>query len=193
MILDAKRGDIGTTAEHYAAFAFDAMNADAVTLNMYLGADTIEPYLRAQYADRGVFILVRTSNPGSDDVQSQSLSTGDTVAQMMADHVRALGADHLGKAGLSKVGAVIAATKPADARELRARMPEQIFLIPGFGAQGGTVETVRELFLPTGAGAIVTASRSVLYAYEKSPTADWQAAVRTAAEEFAEQISNISP
>ena len=180
--LDAKRGDIGTTAEHYAAFAFDALGADAVTVNAYMGFDTVEAFLRE---GRGVFCLVRTSNVGSDAVQSVNVDGGGTVAEMIARGVAGLGSTRVGANGFSDVGAVVAATKPADAARMRELMPEQVFLVPGFGAQGGTVETVRELFIG-GRGAVVNSSRGVLY--PASGGAGWGAGVRGAAEAFADQV-----
>ncbi len=186
-ILDAKRGDIGVSAEHYAHLAFNVMGADFVTVSAYMGADTVRPFLAEQYQDRGVFALVRTSNPGSDGVQSRRLEDGRSVAQLVADHVATLGDSNIGGAGYSNVGAVVAATKPEDAAALRQRMPEQIFLVPGFGAQGGTVETVRALFDERGMGALITASRSVIYGFDESD-ADWTAGVRRAAEGFIEQL-----
>jgi len=192
VILDAKRGDIGVSAEHYAAFAFEAMNADALTINASLGADTVQPYLTRQYADRGVFILVRTSNPGSDDLQSQSLIDGRTVAEMMADVVIDVGKSHISASGFSSVGAVVAATKPDDAAALRARMKRNIFLVPGYGAQGGSADTVKNLFRDDGRGAIITASRSVIYAFKDAPGQDWRAAIRDAAGAFATEVANIT-
>lgn len=187
VILDAKRGDIGTTAEHYAAFAFDAVGADAVTVNPYMGFDTIEPLRRP---GKAVFVLVRTSNAGSDAVQSESLRSGQSVAEHIARGVAALGAGGLGEHGFSDVGAVVAATKPADAARLRELMPEQVFLVPGFGAQGGTPETVGGLFRG-GAGAVINASRSVLYP-SAAGSADWASAVRAAAEELASQAESAT-
>jgi orotidine-5'-phosphate decarboxylase len=187
VILDAKRGDIGISALHYAHMAFNAIGADAVTVSAYLGPDTVEPFLAEQYADRGVFILVRTSNPGSDGVQSRRLEDGRTVAQLIADHVATLGEKYIGESGYSSVGAVVAATKPDDAAALRKRMPRQIFLVPGFGAQGGTVETVRALFNKDGKGALITASRSVIYGFSDED-ADWTEGVRRAAEGFVEEL-----
>ncbi len=192
VILDAKRGDIGVSAEHYAAFAFEALKADALTVNASLGADTIEPYLASNYADRGIFVLVRTSNPGSDEMQSQVLIDGRSVAEMMADVVVEAGKSRIGGCGFSNVGAVVAATKPQDAKALRKRMPRNNFLIPGYGAQGGTVETVRELFRDDGRGAIVTASRSVIYAFENDETTEWRAAIRKAAGEFGREIAHLT-
>jgi orotidine-5'-phosphate decarboxylase len=195
VILDAKRGDIGVTAEHYAhaAFGGDDANpenaADALTVSGYLGPDTVEPFLRA---GRGAFVLVRTSNPGSDAVQSHRLADGRTVAEMMADHVAALGSARRGTRGLSDVGAVVAATKPGDGPALRSRMPDSFFLVPGYGAQGGTADDIRGL-LRSGAhtagesGVLVSASRSVIYAFEPSDS-DWASTVGGAAAQFAGEL-----
>ncbi|MGQ0626896.1 MAG: orotidine-5'-phosphate decarboxylase [Phycisphaerales bacterium] len=195
MVLDAKRGDIGITAEHYAESAFGpAVLADALTVSAYLGTDTVAPYLA--HPGRGVFVLVRTSNPGSDAVQSVRLADGRTVAEMMADHVAELGRGRLGTCGLSDVGAVVAATKPADAAALRARMPDQYFLIPGYGAQGGTAEDIRALFRPGArslgtAGVLVTASRSVIYPGPAEASADWEDAIALAARSFAQEVATM--
>lgn len=191
VILDAKRGDIGVSAEHYAAAARH-LGADAITVNAYLGASTVEPYLRAGL---GVFVLVRTSNPDSDAVQAHELKAGGTVAAMVADHVRALGRGYLGARGLSDCGAVVGATKAADGRMLREHMPEQVFLVPGYGAQGGTADDVRALLRagaqsPGACGVVVNASRSVLY---PGDAGDWWQAVATAAEHFAADLRGILP
>lgn len=191
VILDAKRGDIGVSAEHYAHAAFTTLGADAVTVSPYMGADTIEPFLTNSYADRGVFALVRTSNPGSDAVQSRRLEDGRTVAQMIADHVATLGEPNVGESGYSNVGAVVAATKPQDAAALRARMPRQIFLVPGFGAQGGSAETVSALFNDDGRGSLITASRSVIYASIEDDD-HWTDGVRRAAEGFVAELRGLA-
>ena len=199
VILDAKRGDIGISAEHYAAAAFGspgenpAHAPDAMTVSAYLGFDTVEPFLRA---GRGAFVLVRTSNPGSDTVQGVKLADGRTVAEMMADHVSALGAGRRGSSGMSDVGAVVGATKSADASALRARMPDTFFLVPGFGAQGGTLEDIRPMLRAGAAsagalGVLVNASRSVTYA-EASQGKSWQDAVAAAAKAFAEQLKRLA-
>jgi orotidine-5'-phosphate decarboxylase len=192
VILDAKRGDIGVSAEHYAAAAFDGeAKADALTVSGYLGADTLTPYRRS---GAGIFVLVRTSNPGSDGVQGLKLSDGRTVGEMMADVVSTLGAGQMGARGLSDVGAVVGATKAADGRALRARMPGQYFLVPGFGAQGGTLADVREL-VRGGAktmgekGVVVNASRSVIY--PGGSGSDWKGAIRDAAKAFAEELRGL--
>ena len=186
VVLDAKRGDIGVSAQHYAAAAVHA-GAHAITVNAYLGFDTVEPYLDAGL---GVFALVRTSNPGSDAVQDPRLHDGRTVAAMMAERVAALGAARRGASGLSDVGAVVGATKAAQGVELRRLMPSQVFLVPGYGAQGGTAADIRALARagakdPAEAGVLVNASRSVIYA---RGVGAWQENIRTAAATMTEEL-----
>ncbi|MCW5766924.1 MAG: orotidine-5'-phosphate decarboxylase [Phycisphaeraceae bacterium] len=194
VILDAKRGDIGISAQHYAAAAFEGpAPADWLTVSPYLGPDTIEPYL--SHAGRGVFVLVRTSNAGSDAVQSVRLQDGRTVAELMADTVGALGVGRRGVAGLSSVGAVVGATKPADAQALRRRMPDTVLLVPGYGAQGGTADDIRALVRPgaasaSGKGVLVTASRSIIYAAREAGQR-WQDAVRRAAESMRDELGAV--
>jgi orotidine-5'-phosphate decarboxylase len=167
VVLDAKRGDIGISANHYAAAA-SAMGAHWITVSGYLGPSTIEPYLQAGL---GVFVLVRTSNPDSDSVQAHTLASGASVAEMMASHVRTLGEKWMGAHGRSSVGAVVGATKPQDGPRLRALMPSTTFLVPGYGAQGGTLDDIRGMVRAgsqqtkqaSHAGVLVTASRSVIY------------------------------
>ncbi|MBC7772865.1 MAG: orotidine-5'-phosphate decarboxylase [Pyrinomonadaceae bacterium] len=193
VILDAKRGDIGVTAEHYAAAAFDGdAPADAVTLSGYLGPDTLAPMLRPE---KGAFVLVRTSNPGSDAVQALQLADGRTVAVMMADMVASLGKERVGVRGLSNVGAVVGATKATEGRLLRQHMPNQYFLVPGYGAQGGTLEDVKELLRPRATspgelGVIVTASRSVIYA-ASTDDEQWRNAVKEAAKKLVSELRQL--
>lgn len=185
VLLDVKRGDIGISAEHYAAAAHHC-GVHALTVSGYMGPDTIEPFANAHL---GVFVLVRTSNPGSDLVQSQPLADRRTVAHLIADHVRDLGASRRGTQGLSDIGAVVGATKAADAAALRQRMPDQIFLVPGFGAQGGTASDIAQMVRANtrssagSSGVLVNASRSVIYpkASATSDDADWQSRVAAAA------------
>lgn len=186
VVLDAKRGDIGISAEHYAAAAA-GIGAHAITVSGYLGMSTVEPYLKAGL---GVFVLVRTSNPDSDTVQSECLTGGETVAEMMARRVAALGKGWMGASGMSSVGAVVGATKAADAKALRAIMPEQFFLVPGYGAQGGTADDVRAMLTPARGGVLVTASRSVIYPTSELGVA-WQAAVSRAAKGFASEVAAV--
>jgi orotidine-5'-phosphate decarboxylase len=191
VILDAKRGDIGVTAAHYAASVFgdeaDSVGpnrADWVTINSYLGADGIEPFLRGGC---GAFALVRTSNPGGDVLQAARLVGGLTVAEAVAAMVAGVGTAHLGALGFSSLGAVVGATKADEASRLRELMPQQVILVPGYGAQGGTVRDVVPCFHRGGKGAIVTASRSVLYAFEPDVDA-WKQAVAAAAERLADDV-----
>lgn len=200
VLLDAKRGDIGISAEHYAQAAV-GLHANAITVSGYLGPSTIEPYLRAGL---GVFVLVRTSNPDSDVVQGPLLRDGRSVAGMMGEMVAGIGAGWKGEHGtLSSVGAVVGATKAADGRMLRERMPDQVFLVPGYGAQGGTASDVRALLRPGSlrageSGVLVTASRSVIYPAGSEVggggigDSDWGSSVRKAAERLASEIGSIT-
>jgi len=223
VILDAKRGDIGVSAEHYAFAAFARMGADALTVSPYMGPDTIEPFLAqvGTNAGTGVFVLARTSNPQSDALQSLSVATagadrgvecGEGREQTLATHVgqmiARLGAGRLGACGLSDVGAVVAATKPGDAAAMRASMPDQVFLIPGYGAQGGAAQDVRDLCRAgqggpedvARAGVLVTASRSVIYPSAVgwgvgmgvgTGTDAWTASVRSAAERLVSELRGV--
>jgi orotidine-5'-phosphate decarboxylase len=181
VILDAKRGDIGVSARHYAASA-SGLGAHWITVNPYLGMETLEPYLDAGL---GIFALVRTSNPGSDDLQMARVVSGDSVSGLVARHVARLGADRGGALGLSDVGAVVGATKSngGEGKSLREIMGDQILLVPGYGAQGGGVDDLRDLMRTKrdagGVGIVVNASRSVLY--PATATGDWQSAVHDAA------------
>ena len=201
VILDAKRGDIGSTADHYAAAWLEDTDADehplgvdALTVNPYMGPDTLDPLLAtAQQSKRGLFALVRTSNPSSDALQSLALADGRTVAQALAWLVGEAGAGpHLvGRRGYSLLGAVVGATKPDDIARLRKLMPQQIFLVPGYGAQGAAADDLRPCFKSDGTGALVNASRSVIYAYEQSDTDDWLDAVHHAAANFHRDLAAI--
>jgi orotidine-5'-phosphate decarboxylase len=196
VVTDGKRGDIGFSAEHYAAGLFtDEYATDCLTVNPYLGADSLQGFTDiAARAGAGLFALVRTSNPGSDALQGLPLKDGRTVGQAVAQIVAELGASkpaYIGKSGYSLLGAVVGATKPADAVALRKLMPQQIFLVPGFGAQGGGPDDVTACFKPDGTGALITASRSVIYAHEKAASFDWKAAVADAAKDFNSQIRSI--
>jgi orotidine-5'-phosphate decarboxylase len=178
VIADAKRGDIDVSAAAYGeaylgetATAYGAvpgLGADALTVNPLLGADSLWP-LAALARERscGLFMLVRTSNPGARDVQELALAQGGSVSERLADLVGKLGADGVGEAGLSDVGAVVGATAPERFAALRARMPQAIFLVPGVGAQGGRIEDIRAAFAPGPAGALISVSRGIVQAYER--------------------------
>ena len=183
LILDAKRGDIGISARHYAASA--SGRADWITVNAYLGTDGIEPFLE----HGGAFALARTSNPGGDALQRLRLEDGRSIAEAVADLLAEAGATHLGDSGYSALGAVVGATKREDAEQLRTRMPQQIFLVPGYGAQGGGVDDVLPCFNADGRGALITASRSVIYAFDTDGSGDWNDAVARAAEQLAGELA----
>ncbi|MSR69772.1 MAG: orotidine-5'-phosphate decarboxylase [Phycisphaerales bacterium] len=182
-ILDGKRGDIGISAEHYAAAIYGQYRADWATVNSYLGMDGIVPFL----GHGGAFALVRTSNPGSDALQSLRTAAGPTVSETVADLVAHAGRSTIGACGYSALGAVVGATKSHEAAALRARMPQQIFLVPGFGAQGGTVADILPCFHQDGRGALVTASRSVIFAAASDPC-DWTSPIQRAATAFAHEV-----
>ena len=156
VILDAKRGDIGSTAKQYAKEAFVRYGADAVTLSPYMGFDTIEPYF--EYADRGVIILCRTSNPGGADIEELNVG-GETVYE----HIARLAAGPWNKTG--QIGLVVGATQPAEIARVRALAPEVPLLVPGIGAQGGDVNAAVAAGLDTyGRGMIINSSRAVIFA-----------------------------
>lgn len=169
VIADIKRGDIASTAEAYAAHIGGApWQADFVTLNPYLGYDSIRPFADiCRENEKGVFILVKTSNKGSGDLQDLKLASGLTVYEHMADLVSAWGKELLGKYSYSKIGAVVGATFPEQGRELRKRMPHTFFLVPGYGAQGGTGKDLRGFFDKENRGCIVNSSRGIIAAWQK--------------------------
>ncbi|MEO1585360.1 MAG: orotidine-5'-phosphate decarboxylase [Planctomycetota bacterium] len=164
VIYDAKRGDIGVSATHYAEAAA-RLGAHAITVNAYLGPSTIEPYVELGL---GIFVLVRTSNADSGELQGVPLAMGGTFADAVGAVAARLGDRETGTHGMSDVGSVIGLTKATEAASLRTAMPKQVFLVPGYGAQGGTADDLKPLLTPEtavpGRGVIVNASRSVIYA-----------------------------
>ncbi len=183
VIFDAKRGDIGISNEHYA-HAFRGNGSDWITLSGYLGVQTLRPYLEQ---GRGAFVLVRTSNPEGSSLQSLPLIDGRTVAEAMADLVVEVGDSTIGDSGYSNLGVVVGATQGEEHHRLRERMPRQVFLVPGYGAQGGELSDILDLFHADGMGAMITASRSVIYAANEDDSS-WMNAVRDAAGAFADEI-----
>ena len=184
VIADAKRGDIGSTAEAYARAHLDVVGADAVTVNPYFGTDGVEPFLRrARETGRGVFVLVKTSNPGSAELQDLACDDGAPVYEHVARRVEAWSDGTLGERGYSSVGAVVGATHPAQAAALRAAHPATPFLVPGYGAQGASAAQLSGVFDAAGTGAVVNSSRAILYAY-RSRGGDWRAAARDEAEDM---------
>jgi len=189
VVLDAKRGDIGSTAAHYGQMAFGGapdleggrapgMGADWLTVNGYLGADGVEPILDGHEA-AGIFVLVKTSNPGSGELQDLAAG-GATVADALADRVAAWGAGRLGASGLSAVGAVVGATYPDHARALRERMPDTVFLVPGYGAQGASAADAVAGIRPDGRGVLVSSSRAITAAWQAEGTDDLAGAAQRA-------------
>jgi orotidine-5'-phosphate decarboxylase len=170
VIADGKRGDVGSTARAYAAAYLegDEPPADALTVNPWLGRESIEPYLSsARRYGSGIFCLVKTSNAGGD-VQDVTLSDGRPMWQHVAALVADWGADLVGEHGLSAVGAVVGATHPRAVGEARKLMPQAIMLLPGVGAQGGKAGDLARAFTSGPASALVTVSRSVIYASRES-------------------------
>lgn len=193
VITDGKRNDIGTTMEAYAAAhlattevegeTFTPFGADALTVNGYLGTDGIAPVVKVcREKDAGMFVLVKTSNPSSGELQDRVLDDGLTVYRTMGDRCEEWGKELPGKYGYSGVGAVVGATYPKQLGELRAALPHTFFLVPGYGAQGGGAKDVAPAFDEKGLGAIVNASRSILCAWQKTGAAQEDFA-KAAAEE----------
>lgn len=174
VILDAKRGDIGSTAAAYAAAHLADNGADALTVNAYLGRDTLEPFLaRCRDGGKGIYVLVKTSNPGSADFQDVGVMGGGLVRDRVAAAVRAVGASTPADGGgWNGVGAVVGATYPRELEELRAAMPHTPLLIPGYGAQGGGAEDCRAGFGSDGLGAVVNSSRGITFAFAKGDHAE---------------------
>ena len=177
VITDGKRNDIGATMTAYTAAhlgtvmvgenELEPFGADALTVNGYLGSDGINPLLDAcKSRDKGIFVLVKTSNPSSGELQDQ-LMDGVPLYARMGDLCEKWGAETVGKYGYSAVGAVVGATYPAQLKELRERLPHTFFLVPGYGAQGGGAEGVAAAFDENGLGAIVNSSRAIMCAYQK--------------------------
>ena len=200
VIADVKRGDIGTTAAAYSEAwlgetrvgntANPVFDADCVTLNGYMGSDAIKPFLKdCVERDKCAFVLAKTSNPSS--LELQDLVAGDRlVYNVVGELIQRLGKDTHGKCGYQALGAVVGATHPSVLKELRRRLDRVFFLVPGYGAQGGTAADVRFAFDELGRGAIVNASRSIMCAWQKTGKdgTDYQEAARAAAEQMRDEL-----
>lgn len=202
VMTDAKRNDIGATAACYAkAYLGEtqvadqscaAFESDFLTVNGYLGSDGIKPFLEeVQGRGKGIFVLVKTSNPSSGELQDLKLENGKTVYEYMGSLVEQWGKDSIGKYGYSGVGAVVGATHPAQAAILRREMPHTFFLIPGYGAQGGKADDLKVCFGKDGLGGIVNSSRGILCAYrqEKYAGMRFDAAARQACIDMKEDLN----
>lgn len=200
VIADAKRGDIGSTASAYAEAHFDVVGADAMTVNPFLGRDSLDPFLPHCRKGRGIYVLVKTSNPGSADLQD--LRVGDVpLHEHVARMVDAIGGESglVGASGQSSVGAVVGATHPAELQRLRGRMPRAPLLLPGYGAQGGTAADCAAGFLPDGTGAVVNSSRGITFAFrsgdhgERFGEARWRESVQAAVIEMRDALEAARP
>jgi orotidine-5'-phosphate decarboxylase len=203
VIADIKRGDIGSTATAYAegwlsgapieGQLFKSFDADCVTLNGYMGSDSIKPFLKAaKEEDKCAFVLVKTSNPGSGELQD--LMIGDkTVYQVMGELNESIAAGTEGKYGYTMAGAVTGATYPAQIEALRASLNKTFFLVPGYGAQGGTAADVKHAFDKFGHGAIVNSSRGIMCAWQKTGNngLDFAQAARNAAIAMRDDIAQF--
>ncbi len=208
-IADAKRGDIGSTAEAYSrAFLGEvelfegedevimpAFDADSLTINAYLGWDGVKPFVEeCRRYGKGIFALVKTSNPSSGDLQDLELHEGGSVYELLGQLMDSWGSDEIGEEGYSFVGAVVGATYPEQAVKLRKLMPNSIFLVPGYGAQGGTAEDVLPCFNSDGLGAVVNSSRGIIFAHEKMDDfseKDYAKAARQACIEMKEDLGRV--
>lgn len=182
VVLDAKRGDIGSTAEHYAKEAFVRFEADCVTLSPYMGKDSVTPYL--EYPEKGAFLLCRTSNPGGDDIQMLT-ADGRPIYETVAKLV-----DQWNTTG--QLGLVVGATYPKELAAIRALVPQLNFLVPGIGAQGGDINAaVKAGCRPDGTGMVINSSRAVLYA--SSDEKDFAEKARAVAMDTRDKINAARP
>ena len=200
VIADAKRNDIGSTAACYAK-AFlgetevggvktEAFPSDYVTVNGYLGSDGILPFVEeCEKREKGIFVLVKTSNPSSGELQNLLLENGVPVYEYMGGLVEKWGESTIGKYGYSAVGAVVGATHPTEAALLREKLPHTFFLIPGYGAQGGNAEMLKSCFGANGLGGVVNNSRGILCAYKKLGGTYYEAA-RAATQAMQKDLSD---
>lgn len=203
VILDAKRNDIGNTARAYAhgylGREASAWHADALTVSPYLGDDSLAPFVEtARERSAGLFVLVKTSNPGGRMLQDL-LVEGQPVYRKVAEYVERLATATLGTCGYGTVGAVVGATYPRQLAELRQAMPHTWFLVPGYGSQGGTATDVAAAFDPRGLGAVVNNSRGILYAYQRPEYAHrfgpsrWQEATEAATGDMIAELCAVLP
>ena len=194
VITDGKRNDIGTTMEAYATAhlgstdvageSIDAFGADALTVNGYLGTDGIKPLVNVCKAqDKGIFVLVKTSNPSSGELQDLKLENGASVYEQMGKMCENWGEELPGQYGYSGVGAVVGATYPEQLAEMREKAPHTFFLVPGYGAQGGGANDAKNAFDKNGLGAIINSSRGIMCAWKAQGLSedDFAAAARTEA------------
>lgn len=195
VIADAKCNDIGSTAEAYAsAFLGETgMDCDAVTVNPYLGYDGVKPFIEVcKKRRKGIFVLVKTSNPSSGDLQDRVTEDKMRNYELIAHFVDSWGADDVGEAGYSCIGAVVGATYPEQAKALRKLMPRAYFLVPGYGAQGGKAADVKACFNKDGLGAIINSSREINFAWQAAgDEKKYKEAAREAALKMKKDLAKI--
>ncbi|HEV3028372.1 MAG TPA: orotidine-5'-phosphate decarboxylase [Planctomycetota bacterium] len=182
VIGDVKRGDVPDTAKAYSDAHFYAFPADAITVNPFFGSDGMDPFVQgAQKVGGGLFVLVKTSNPSSGEIQDLNVD-GRPLYMHLAQKVGIWGAPLMGESGYSAIGAVVGATHPKQAAEIRAALPKAFFLVPGYGAQGGKAEDLKACFNPDGLGAVVNSSRGIISAWERDAYKgmSWEKAVAKA-------------
>ena len=186
-ILDAKRGDIASTAAAYAVAAFEAFDADALTVNPYLGRDAVEPFITAaRRTGRGLFVLVRTSNPGAGLFQDLECD-GQPVYQHVAQGGGEWNGENLGDVRLRRCRSGCRGDAPSGIEMLREQLPNVWFLVPGYGAQGGTAADVRAAFRADGLGAVVNSARGVTFPFQPD-NPNWEAAIKATATRTAEEL-----
>jgi orotidine-5'-phosphate decarboxylase len=201
-ILDGKRNDIAATAEAYADAAFAGVrfgnqlhpiwDADALTVNPYLGRDALEPFLHsARRGCRGVYVLVRTSNPGAGQFQDLTCA-GRPLFYHVAEAVSTWTCENLGQCGFGDVGAVIGATGPEELSALRLLLPQSMFLVPGYGAQGATAADCAGAFREDGLGAVINSSRGIIFAFGPQETG-WEARVEAATRNTIRALAEATP
>ena len=197
VVMDGKRNDIGSTAEAYADAYLgpegECWNVDALTVNPYLGSDGITPFVdRAAASERGLFVLVRTSNHSAREFQDLE-SAGKPLYRHVAERLNVWALPHRDSSGYSCVGAVVGATYPEELSDLRAVLPGICFLVPGYGAQGGTARDVAGAFDSSGLGAVINSSRGIAQAYDRPEYRDrfrdWTRAVEQAALDMADDLA----
>ena len=205
VITDGKRNDIGTTMEAYAKAhlgvtdvegeSFEAFGGDALTVNGYLGTDGVKPVINVcKDKDKGMFILVKTSNPSSGELQDRSIDDGLTIYRTMGNMCEKWGEELMGEYGYSGVGAVVGATYPEQLGELRKALPHAFFLVPGYGAQGGGAKDVAPAFDENGIGAVINSSRGIMCAWKKEEgldPKDYAQAARREAIRMRDEINSV--
>ena len=196
VVLDVKRGDIASTATAYAQSYLPSkparpLEVDAITIVPYLGKDCLEPFFEeATKWGKGIFVCVKTSNPGASIIQEQQID-GRYLYEIIADLIKPASDNSIGESGYSGIGAVVGATYPEAAIRLRKQLPNSLFLVPGVGAQGGGNEGIKACFNPDGLGAVINSSRAIMYPHLYGAIDSNKETIRQAAVDLIEQVNRI--